>query len=109
MSSEAKDKSLARITGNPIQASFYKAGMVVESFLKPVFGHFLTPNFMKTLGQGAATQIWAATSPDLNGKGGAYLEDCHIATPTTEQAQDAAGENARQLYDLSIKLVAQYL
>jgi NAD(P)-dependent dehydrogenase (short-subunit alcohol dehydrogenase family) len=33
----------------------------------------------KTVPQGAATSVWAATSPDLDGKGGLYLEDCAIA------------------------------
>lgn len=31
---------------------------------------------------GAATQVWAATSPELEGRGGLYLEDCSIAGPT---------------------------
>ena len=31
---------------------------------------------------GAATQVWAATSPSLEGQGGLYLEDCAIAGPT---------------------------
>ena len=34
---------------------------------------------MKTPVQGAATSVWAATSPLLNGRGGVYLEDCNIA------------------------------
>ena len=34
---------------------------------------------MKTLEQGAATQVWAATSPQLEGKGGVYCEDWDIA------------------------------
>ncbi|PRX66607.1 NAD(P)-dependent dehydrogenase (short-subunit alcohol dehydrogenase family) [Nonomuraea fuscirosea] len=39
---------------------------------------------LKTPGQGAATQVWAATSPQLDGMGGVYCEDCDIAEPTTE-------------------------
>ncbi|MGW5744862.1 SDR family NAD(P)-dependent oxidoreductase [Amycolatopsis sp. NPDC003861] len=35
----------------------------------------------KTPEQGAATQVWAATSPQLDGLGGVYLEDCDIAEP----------------------------
>ncbi len=31
---------------------------------------------------GAATQVWAATAPELEGRGGLYLEDCHVADPT---------------------------
>ena len=37
---------------------------------------------LKTVEQGAATQVWAATSPELEGRGGLYLEDCHVADPT---------------------------
>ena len=33
----------------------------------------------KTLEEGAATTIWCAVSPQLNGKGGVYCEDCDIA------------------------------
>ena len=34
---------------------------------------------MKTPEQGAATSVWAATSPLLDGLGGVYLEDCDVA------------------------------
>jgi NAD(P)-dependent dehydrogenase (short-subunit alcohol dehydrogenase family) len=33
----------------------------------------------KSVAQGAATQCWAATAPELAGRGGLYLEDCHVA------------------------------
>jgi NAD(P)-dependent dehydrogenase (short-subunit alcohol dehydrogenase family) len=33
----------------------------------------------KTVPQGAATSVWAATAPELDAHGGAYLEDCGIA------------------------------
>lgn len=41
------------------------------------------PGFKSTV-QGAATQTWAATSPQLDGLGGVFLEDCDIAEVTTE-------------------------
>ena len=34
---------------------------------------------LKTVEQGAATQVWCATSPQLAGMGGVYCEDCDIA------------------------------
>ena len=37
------------------------------------------PERFKTVEEGAATTIWAAVSPQLNGKGGVYCEDCDIA------------------------------
>lgn len=33
---------------------------------------------------GAATTVWAATSPELDGLGGLYLEDCRIADPAVD-------------------------
>ena len=38
---------------------------------------------LKSVEQGAATSVWAATSPNLAGQGGIYLEDCHIAKAAT--------------------------
>lgn len=34
----------------------------------------------KSIPQGAATTVWAMLSPDLLGRGGAYCEDCGVAT-----------------------------
>jgi NAD(P)-dependent dehydrogenase (short-subunit alcohol dehydrogenase family) len=43
----------------------------------------------KTIPQGAATSVWAATSPDLVGHGGAYLEDCSVAEVSDDEAANA--------------------
>ncbi|WP_328349810.1 SDR family NAD(P)-dependent oxidoreductase [Mycobacterium sp. NBC_00419] len=37
---------------------------------------------------GAATTVWAATSPELDGLGGLYLEDCSIAEPFAPGGQE---------------------
>ena len=37
---------------------------------------------LKDVSAGAATTVYAATSPELEGLGGIYLEDCHVATVT---------------------------
>jgi NAD(P)-dependent dehydrogenase (short-subunit alcohol dehydrogenase family) len=39
-------------------------------------------NGLKTIEQGAATQIWLATNPQLENLGGVYAEDCEIADIT---------------------------
>ncbi len=44
----------------------------------------------KTPEQGAATQVWAATSALLNGRGGVYLEDCTVAEVAPESATTVA-------------------
>lgn len=35
----------------------------------------------KTIPQGAATSVWAATAPELKGMGPLYLEDCQVGQP----------------------------
>lgn len=37
------------------------------------------PQPFKTIPQGAATSCWAATAAELEGTGGVYCEDCHVA------------------------------
>lgn len=68
----------------------------------------------KTPEQGAATSVWAATSPQLDGRGGVYCEDCDIAAPTDPGSELAriAGvdahavdpDSARRLWELSAEL-----
>ncbi|WP_084418198.1 oxidoreductase [Henriciella litoralis] len=48
----------------------------------------------KTPEQGAATAVWAATSPKLDGRGGEYCEDCDIAQLAGENSQ--RWEHARE-------------
>ena len=38
----------------------------------------------KQLPQGAATSVWAATTTELEGRGGLYCEDCHVAETMEE-------------------------
>lgn len=42
---------------------------------------------MKSAAQGAATTVYAATTPDLDGMGALYLEDCHVAEVTEDPEQ----------------------
>ncbi len=65
----------------------------------------------KTPEQGAATQVWAATSPQLEGKGGAYCEDCDIAEPFDPDKRSVGvkdyavdPEQAQRLWKLSAEL-----
>ncbi|WP_410601857.1 SDR family NAD(P)-dependent oxidoreductase [Amycolatopsis sp. lyj-90] len=44
------------------------------------------PDF-KSPEQGAATQVWAATSPRLAGMGGLYCEDCDVAEIAAEEGE----------------------
>ncbi|MGW0502865.1 SDR family NAD(P)-dependent oxidoreductase [Micromonospora sp. NPDC003241] len=48
------------------------------------------PGLFKTAEQGAATQVWAATSPALDASGGAYCADCGIAGDVVTDRREAA-------------------
>jgi len=61
------------------------------------------PYRWKTVEQGAATTVVAATDPDLAGKGGAYLADCNIATPVAWAADMTA---AARLWEETEKIIA---
>lgn len=49
---------------------------VIDENGKPIFD---STKGLKTIEQGAATSIWCATSPQLDGTGGVYCENCDIA------------------------------
>jgi hypothetical protein len=68
------------------------------------------PTF-KTSAQGAATQVWAATSPLLTNLGGLYCEDCDVVVraevadaPFVGVKAYAADEDAERLWKLSAGL-----
>lgn len=53
-------------------------------------------NNKKTPQQGAATSVWCATSPQLNGMGGVYCEDCDIARALpTDDSKELHGVRPR--------------
>jgi NAD(P)-dependent dehydrogenase (short-subunit alcohol dehydrogenase family) len=54
--------------------------------------------------QGAATQVWAAVSPELADQGALYLEDCGVSENVAPYARDA--QHAAELWMLSEKLCA---
>jgi len=65
------------------------------------------PTF-KSIEQGAATSCWAASAPELEGQGGIYCEDCHVAEEKVDGASISGvsphamnPESALQLWALS--------
>jgi len=94
----------------PLQRYLPKEEMVAAGLIdkdgKPANYNFKTPQ------QGAATQVWAATSPQLNDMGGVYCEDCDIAEAIADDSPSPAGvrsyatdpTQAARLWALSAKL-----
>ena len=68
----------------------------------------------KTIPAGAATAVWAATAPELEDRGGLYLEDCQVAAPKESEDQLAGYERyavdpvaARRLWSASEGMVGE--
>ncbi|MFD9324848.1 SDR family NAD(P)-dependent oxidoreductase [Streptomyces sp. NPDC060065] len=94
----------------PLQRHLAKEEMVERGWIDED-GKLVNPDAFKTPEQGAATQVWAATSPQLTGMGGVYCEDCDIAEPapadgerTGVQAYAIDPEQAARLWALSAEL-----
>ncbi|HTF35816.1 MAG TPA: oxidoreductase [Myxococcota bacterium] len=64
--------------------------------------------------QGAATSVWGATAPELEGRGGRYLEDCNEGLPAAADrpfagyhAHAVDPASAQRLWAVSEKLVGE--
>jgi NAD(P)-dependent dehydrogenase (short-subunit alcohol dehydrogenase family) len=92
----------------PLQRHLQQEEMVSMGWIDAdgnVLARFKTPE------QGAATQVWAATSAQLDGMGGVYCEDCDIAVanddPTTRvgvRSWATDPDEAARLWALSAEL-----
>ncbi|WP_322922322.1 SDR family NAD(P)-dependent oxidoreductase [Paenibacillus campi] len=93
----------------PLQRHMPKEEMIALNWISED-GETVNEAF-KTPEQGAATQVWAATSPQLADKGGVYCEDCDIAVPYQADKPSAGvkeyavdSEQAERLWKLSAEL-----
>ncbi len=67
----------------PLQRHLPKEEMVALGWIDEA-GNEVGQGF-KTPEQGAATSVWAATSPQLDGLGGVYCEDCDVAVDSEDR------------------------
>jgi len=92
----------------PLQRHLPREEMVALGWIDEE-GNSLVESF-KTPEQGAATEVWAATSPQLAGLGGLYCEDCDVAelndgeTRTGVRSWATDAEAAARLWALSAEL-----
>ncbi|MGY4827276.1 oxidoreductase [Sphaerotilaceae bacterium SBD11-9] len=88
--------------------------MEAMGWIKPGDAPGTIPPGFKNAEQGAATSVWAASAPELQGHGGLYLEDCNEAVPSPEgerhfgyvpHVRDRAA--AERLWAASVAMLAQ--
>lgn len=72
--------------GKHVSQDELKAAGVIDAAGKPILD---TSRQLKTVAQGAATIVWAATSPKLAGLGGVYCENCDVAGPMVQEPKQS--------------------
>jgi WW domain-containing oxidoreductase len=100
-----------RLRGTKVTVNAVHPGVIRTNLGRDVGGLFaramvLATPFMKTLGQGAATQCFVATHPSLEGKSGEYYADCKSSRTSYHGNNDALAE---RLWQHSEQLTAGYL
>jgi len=80
----------ASLKGTGVTSNCVHPGVIMTDLARSLteqdFAAIVDPNMtIKSVAAGAATTVWAAVSPQLEGRGGMYLEDCQ---PGVEMAGD---------------------
>lgn len=93
-----------RKTANAVHPGVIKTnlGRHMSPIMNAVFG-WVGPLVLKSVAQGAATEVFVATHPSVAQTSGAYFADCNVATP---RADSNDPELARRLWEVSEKIVA---
>jgi NAD(P)-dependent dehydrogenase (short-subunit alcohol dehydrogenase family) len=104
----------ARWAADGITANALNPGAIATNLQRHVGGKLVTPpERQKTPEQGAATSMLLATSPELDGIGGHYFEDCNEAPTVDHRDANATAvaayaldpANAHRLWDVSEALL----
>lgn len=103
-----------RLEGTGVTSNAVHPGLVLTdiartapAFLRLGF-EWLGPLFAKTPAQGAATQVYVATNPLLDGVNGAYFEDCNPVTVSGDHHMFDR-EMAQRLWSEAQGMTAGYL
>jgi WW domain-containing oxidoreductase len=90
-------------TANAVHPGVIRTNLIrhnpVLNFAAAVF----SPLVLKTVAQGAATQVYVATNPALATVSGEYFADCNVATP---RADALSAATAKRLWEVSEQIVA---
>jgi WW domain-containing oxidoreductase len=93
-----------RKTANAVHPGVIRTSL--QRHMNPVLSATLAlagPIALKTVAEGAATEVYVATRPELAGVSGEYFADCNIAKPRADANDPAL---AQRLWEVSEKIVA---
>jgi NAD(P)-dependent dehydrogenase (short-subunit alcohol dehydrogenase family) len=91
-----------RVTANVLHPGVVSTGIARTNSFTSLFFSSLGKLFMLTPEQGAATSVYLASSPDVEGVSGKYFEKCK---PLNSSATSYNRELAKDFWDMSAKLV----
>jgi len=102
-------EATARWTADGITVNALTPGAILTNLQRYRGGMSTPPELRKTVEEGAATSVFVATSPLLNGIGGRYFVDCNEAEVVRQRTGDTTGvapyaldaDNAKRLWELS--------
>lgn len=103
----------ARWAADGITANAVMPGAIATNLQRHTGGLKTPPERRKTVEQGAATTVFVATSPLLDGIGGRYFEDVNEAPVVDHRGPDYTGvapyaldcSNANRLWETSLRLI----
>jgi NAD(P)-dependent dehydrogenase (short-subunit alcohol dehydrogenase family) len=109
-------EATARWAADGITANSLTPGAIATNLQRYRGGMSTPPELRKTAAEGAATTVFAATSPLLEGIGGRYFVDCNEAEVVSQRTGDTTGvapyaldrANASRLWEVSTQPPANY-
>jgi WW domain-containing oxidoreductase len=93
----------SRRTANAVYPGVIRTNLIRHNPVLNAAAAVFSPLFLKTVAQGAATQVYVATNPALANVSGEYFADCNVASPRADALSAAA---AKQLWEVSEQIVA---
>jgi NAD(P)-dependent dehydrogenase (short-subunit alcohol dehydrogenase family) len=90
-------------TANAVHPGVIRTNLIRHNPILNIAAAVFSPLVLKTVAQGAATQVYVTTNPGLANVSGEYFADCNVATP---RADARSATVAKQLWEVSKKIVA---
>jgi NAD(P)-dependent dehydrogenase (short-subunit alcohol dehydrogenase family) len=90
-------------TANAVHPGVIRTNLIRHNPILNMAAAVFSPLFLKSVAQGAATQVYVATNPGLANVSGEYFADCNVATP---RADALSAATAKQLWEVSEQIVA---
>jgi WW domain-containing oxidoreductase len=92
-----------RRTANAVHPGVIRTNLIRHNPVLNTAAAILSPLLLKTVAQGAATQVYVATNPGVAKVSGEYFADCNVAVP---RADALSAATAKQLWEVSEEIVA---